>query len=189
MAEGGTGVQRHPSSRQTRIHFEQGCRKKGDSTHMKGNDKLIAALNGLLADELTAINQYVVHGEMAENWGFGKLKKLVGGRAITEMKHAEKLIERILFLEGKPVVSQLNQINIGADIPKQFANDLVAEMTAVKNYNGAIKLAVEVGDNATKEILDGILNDEDGHVNEIEEKQDQIKQMGLQNFLANQAGD
>ena len=155
---------------------------------MKGNEKLIKALNGLLADELTAINQYIVHSEMVENWGYGKLKKLVGGRAITEMKHAERLIERILFLEGTPIVSTLNQITIGADIPKQFANDLAAEMSAVKNYNSAIKVAVDVADNATKEMLDGILKDEDAHVNEIEEKLDQISQMGIQNFLATQAG-
>ena len=156
---------------------------------MKGNDKLIQALNGLLADELTAINQYVVHGEMAENWGYGKLKKSIGGRAITEMKHAEKLIERILFLEGTPVVSELNKIHIGADIPKQCANDLASEMTAVASYNSAVKLATDVGDNATKEILEGILADEDGHVNDLEEKLDQIKQMGIQNFLSIQAGE
>jgi bacterioferritin len=156
---------------------------------MKGNDRLIKVLNGLLADELTAINQYIVHAEMAENWGYGKLNKLTHSRAITEMKHAEKLIERILFLEGKPVVSNLNKINIGSDVPKQLGNDLAAEMTAVKDYNSAIAVAVDVGDNATKEILDGILNDEDGHVDEIEERLDQISQMGIQNFLATQAGE
>jgi len=156
---------------------------------MKGNNKLLQVLNGLLADELTAINQYVVHAEMDENWGYGKLKKLVSGRAVTEMKHAEKLIERILFLEGIPVVSKLNTIRIGADIPKQLAHDLVAEMVAVKNYNTAIKVAVEVGDNATKELLEGILKDEDDHVNAIEEKQDQIEQMGIQQFLAIQASE
>ena len=154
---------------------------------MKGNEKLIAALNGLLSDELTAINQYVVHGEMAENWGYGKLKELVGKRSITEMKHAEKLIERILFLEGIPVVSELKKIQIGADVAKQLANDLAAEVGAVGSYNAAIRLAVEVADNATKELLDGILMDEDDHVDEIEEKQEQIAQMGIQNFLALQA--
>ena len=156
---------------------------------MKGNERLIKVLNGLLADELTAINQYIVHAEMTENWGYGKLKKLTRSRAVTEMKHAEKLIERILFLEGKPVVSSLNKINIGSDVPRQLGNDLSAEMAAVKNYNSAIAVAVDVGDNATKEILDGILKDEDGHVNEIEEKVDQINQMGIQNFLATQAGE
>ena len=155
---------------------------------MKGNDNLIKALNGLLADELTAINQYVVHAEMDENWGYGKLKKSVGARAITEMKHAEKLIERILFLEGTPIVGELNKINIGADVPQQCANDLALEMTTVANYNSAVKLAADVGDNATREILEGILKDEDGHVNEIEEQLDQIKQMGVQRFLAIQAG-
>ena len=155
---------------------------------MKGNDKLIQALNGLLADELTAINQYVVHAEMDENWGYGKLKKSVGARSITEMKHAEKLIERILFLEGTPIVGALNKIHIGADVPQQCANDLVSEMAAVASYNSAVKLATTVGDNATKDILEGILNDEDGHVNEIEEKLDQIKQMGVQLFLTIQAG-
>ena len=156
---------------------------------MKGNDKLLKALNGLLADELTAINQYVVHGEMDENWGYGKLKKSVRARYITEMKHTEKLIERILFLEGTPIVGVLNKIHIGADVPRQCANDLASEMTAVTGYNHAVKLAAEVGDNATREILEGILKDEDGHVNELEEKLDQIKQMGVPHFLATQAGE
>ena len=156
---------------------------------MKSNDKLMQTLNGLLAGELTAINQYVVHAEMAENWGYGKLKKSVGARSMTEMKHAEKLIERILFLEGTPIVGGLNKIHIGADVPQQCANDLASEMTTVANYNSAIKLALDVGDNATREILEGILKDEDGHVNEIEEKLDQIKQMGVQHFLAIQAGE
>lgn len=156
---------------------------------MKGNTNVLAALNDLLADELTAINQYVVHAEMAENWGYGKLQKLVRSRAITEMKHAEKLIERILFLEGTPIVSNLNKIKIGADIPKQLANDLASEIDAVKKYNAAVKVAMEAGDNVTKELFESILKDEDGHVDELEEKQDQIGQMGLQNFLALQAGE
>lgn len=156
---------------------------------MKCNEKLLHSLNELLADELTAINQYVVHGEMAENWGYHKLKKSVGARSITEMKHAEKLIERILFLEGTPVVGVLNKIHIGADVSQQCANDLASEMTAVENYNKAIKLATDLGDNVTRDILEGILKDEDRHVNEIEEKLDQIKQMGIQNFLATQAGE
>ena len=154
---------------------------------MKGSEQLIKVLNGLLADELTAISQYMVHSEMAENWGYGKLKKLVRGRAITEMKHAEKLIERIIFLEGRPIVSDLNKISIGAEVPAQLSNDLAAEMGAVKNYNAAVKIATDVGDNATREILEGILKDEDSHVNEIEEKVDQISQMGIQHFLALQA--
>lgn len=151
---------------------------------MKGNAQLLKALNGLLADELGAINQYMVHAEMVENWGYMKLGKMIQTRAITEMKHAEKLIARILFLEGTPTVNKLSEIHIGADVPKQFDNDHAAEMGAVKSYNAAIKLAVEVSDNATKEILDSILNDEDAHVDEIEAQQDQIKQMGLPQYLS-----
>jgi bacterioferritin len=155
---------------------------------MKGNAQLIQALNGLLADELAAVNQYMVHAEMNENWGYEKLNKMIRARAITEMKHAEKLIERILFLEGVPVVDKLSAIHIGADVPKQFDNDLAAEMGAIRAYNSAIKLAAEVGDNATKEILDSILNDEDDHVDEIETQQDQIKQIGLPQYLNRQIG-
>ena len=155
---------------------------------MKGNAQLLKALNGLLADELGAINQYMVHAEMVENWGYMKLGKMIQSRAITEMKHAEKLIGRILFLEGTPIVSKLSDIHIGAEVPKQFDNDHEAEMGAVKSYNAAIKLAQEVADNATKELLDSILKDEDGHVDEIEAQQDQIKQMGLPQYLSNQIG-
>ncbi len=155
---------------------------------MKGNAQLIQALNGLLADELGAINQYMVHEAMTENWGYEKLSKMIRARAITEMKHAETLIERMLFLEGIPIVDKLSAIHIGADVPKQFDNDLGAEMRAVRAYNAAIKLAQDVGDNATKEILDSILKDEDSHVDEIETQQDQIKQMGLPQYLNRQAG-
>jgi bacterioferritin len=155
---------------------------------MKGNSKLLAALNGLLADELGAISQYMVHSEIVENWGYGKLGKLIEKRAITEMKHAEKLIGRILFLEGIPIVDKLSPIHIGADVPKQFNNDLASEMGAVKSYNAAIKLAVDVADNATKELLDSILKDEDDHVDEIETQQDQVRQMGLPQYLTNQVG-
>jgi bacterioferritin len=151
---------------------------------MKGNAQLLKALNGLLADELGAINQYMVHAEMVENWGYMKLGKMIQSRAVTEMKHAEKLIGRILFLEGTPIVSNLSDIHIGADVPKQFANDHEAEIGAVKSYNAAIKLAADVSDNATKEILDSILKDEDAHVDEIEAQQDQIKQMGLPQYLS-----
>jgi bacterioferritin len=151
---------------------------------MKGNEKLLKTLNGLLADELTAINQYIVHAEMCANWGYTKLHDAIQKRAVTEMKHAETLIERILFLEGTPTVSKLNKINIGPDVPKMMSNDHAAEMVAVKGYNAAIKLATEVADNATKEILERILKDEDGHVDEIEEQKDQIGQMGLAIYLS-----
>jgi bacterioferritin len=155
---------------------------------MKGNAKLIETLNSLLADELTAINQYIVHAEMAENWGYGKLHEHYEKRAIDEMKHAGKLIGRILFLDGIPVVSNLRKINIGADIPKQLGNDLGAENDAVKAYNEGIKLAGEVLDFATREVLESILNDEDKHVDGIEELQDQIAQMTLGIFLSTKVG-
>ncbi len=153
---------------------------------MKGNEKLIGALNSLLADELTAINQYMVHSEMADNWGYLKLHKRFEKRAIDEMKHAEKLIGRILFLEGMPVVSELKKISIGSDIPKMLTNDNAAETDAIRAYNEAIILAGEVKDYATRDILQGILNDEDRHMDEIEELQDQISQMTLPTFLTTQ---
>jgi len=155
---------------------------------MKGNEKLIKVLNALLADELTAINQYMVHSEMCDSWGYGKLHEQFEKRAIDEMKHAEKLIGRILFLEGIPIVSELKQIRIGSEIPKQLENDLKAEIDAIKAYNESIKLAGDVNDFATREILEGILQDEDRHVDEIEELQDQIGHMSLQIFLTTQVG-
>jgi len=151
---------------------------------MKGNPKLIATLNDLLADELTAINQYMVHSEMAHNWGYEKLHQHFEKRAIDEMKHAEQLIGRILFLEGSPTVSKYNKMSIGADVPKQLAGDRGLEMGAVKSYNEAIILAGEVKDYATREILEKILKDEDRHIDQIEELQDQIQQMSLQIFLS-----
>jgi bacterioferritin len=155
---------------------------------MKGDPKLIKALNALLADELTAINQYMVHSEMCDNWGYDKLHKTIEKRAIDEMKHAEKLIGRILFLEGLPIVSDLKKLFIGADIPKMFVNDQVAEQGAIKSYNEAIVLAGNLKDYATREILESILKDEDAHIDGIEEVQDQIKQMSLQIFLTTQVG-
>jgi len=150
---------------------------------MKGNDKLIAVLNSLLADELTAINQYMVHSEMCDSWGYEKLHKRIEKRAIDEMKHAEKLIGRILFLEGTPIVSELKKILIGADVPRQVENDRIAEEGAIKAYNDAIILAGEVKDYATRDLLQSILNDEDQHIDEIEEMRDQIEQMTLPIFL------
>ena len=153
---------------------------------MKGNDKVIQRLNARLSDELTAINQYMVHSEMCDNWGYDRLHKLVEKRAVEEMKHAEKLISRTLFLEGRPVVSTLNKISIGAGVDKQLANDLAAEKDAVKSYNEDIAFAVEIGDNGTRELLESILKDEENHADWIEAQLDQIQQMGLQNYLATQ---
>jgi len=153
---------------------------------MEGEKKLIEALNGLLADELTAINQYMVHSEMCANWGYEKLHKHFEQRAIQEMKHAETLIGRILFLEGIPIVSKYNKMMIGATVPKMLDNDHGLEAMAIKAYNGAIVLAGDFRDYATREILEKILKDEDGHIDEIEELQDQIQQMTLQIFLSTQ---
>lgn len=153
---------------------------------MKGNKKVIQTLNALLADELTAIHQYVVHSEMCANWGYERLHEAIEKRAITEMKHAEKLIARVLFLEGTPLVSQLNEIRIGSDVKAQFESDLAAEQMAVRAYNEGIPLAVEAGDNGTRTLLESILTDEEDHVDWLEAQLDQVKQMGLQNYLTEQ---
>lgn len=155
---------------------------------MKGNKKLLEHLNARLAEELTAINQYMVHSEMCDGWGYGKLHKQVEKRAIDEMKHAEKLIARILYLEGLPIVSELGKMHIGSEIPKMHENDRISEETAIKNYNESIKLAGEVGDNGTKELLTAILKDEEEHIDTLEAQLDQIKQMGIQNYLTEQLG-
>lgn len=153
---------------------------------MKGNKKVIECLNALLADELTAINQYMVHSEMCANWGYERLHEAAEKRAITEMKHAEKLIERILFLEGIPIVSKLNKIQLGSDVKAQFESDLAAEYMAVEAYNEGIKFTTDVGDSGTKVLLESILADEEDHVDWLEAQLDQIKQMGIQNYLTEQ---
>jgi bacterioferritin len=153
---------------------------------MQGNEELIAVLNSLLADELSAINQYMVHSEMADDWGYHKLHEYFEKRAIDEMKHAEKLIGRILFLEGLPIVTNLKEIHIGSDVQKQLDFDHAAEEGAIRAYNDAIILAGRVKDFATREILEDILQEEDAHIDEIEELQDQISHMTLPIFLTTQ---
>jgi bacterioferritin len=153
---------------------------------MKGHNKVISALNDLLSDELTAISQYMVHSEMCDNWGYARLHKAVEKRAIDEMKHAEKLIARILFLEGRPVVSKLKAIHVGADIPAQIRNDWRAEDGAVKAYNAGIRSCVELGDNGSRELMESILKDEEVHIDWLEAQLDQIEQMGVQNYLVEQ---
>jgi bacterioferritin len=153
---------------------------------MKGNDKIIDKLNALLADELTAINQYMVHSELCANWGYQRLHEAVEKRAIVEMKHAEKLIGRMIFLEGQPTVSKLNTITIGPDVETQLKHDWAAEAGAVQAYNQGVRLAVEAGDNGTRELLESILTDEEDHIDWIETQLDQIKQMGIQNYLVGQ---
>ena len=156
---------------------------------MKGSPKIVAELNLLLAEELTAINQYMVHAEMCENWGYGRLHEIAQKRAIDEMKHAEKHIARIIFLEGAPTVSKLTEIHIGADVPKQLANDVQGEYDAVKHYNAVIALCAKEGDSTTREMLEDIEKEEEGHIDTLEAFLDQIKQMGIAQFLATQTGD
>lgn len=153
---------------------------------MKGDPKIIDKLNFLLADELTAISQYMVEAEMCDDWGYAHLAEVIEKRAIEEMKHAEKHIGRILFLEGQPVVSNLNKINIGQNVESQLNNDRASEEGAIKAYNAAIKLAVDLGDNGTRDLLEEILEDEEEHIDWIEAQLDQIGQMGIQNYLAQQ---
>ena len=153
---------------------------------MKGNAKIIKLLNELLADELTAINQYMVHSEMCADWEYEKLHKAMEKRAIDEMKHAERLIGRILFLDGKPVVSKLNKITIGENVEIQHKNDIAAETGAIKAYNDGIKLCSDLGDNGTREMLEDILEDEEAHIDWLEAQVDQIAQMGIKNYLVEQ---
>lgn len=154
---------------------------------MKGNDKLLVVLNQLLADELTAINQYMVHSEMCDNWGYGKLHQEIEKQARDEMHHAEWLIRRIIFLEGIPVASKLNPMKIGKTVLEMVSNDQDAELAAVRAYNAAISLAHEVADQSTVELLTKILKMEEDHVDWAEIQRAQIEQMGLENYLANQA--
>lgn len=148
--------------------------------------KLITVLNSLLADELTAINQYMVHAEMCENWGYGKLHTAIKKQAMEEMHHAEWLIERIIFFEGAPTVSRLNTIKIGKTVSEIISNDSEDELNAVQAYNYAIKLARETDDQGTVDLLTRILKMEEDHVDWAEIQHAQIEQMGLENYLVNQ---
>jgi bacterioferritin len=155
---------------------------------MKGNEKLLETLDQLLADELTAINQYMVHSEMCENWGYNKLHLDIRKQAMDEMHHAEWLIERIIFLEGAPTVSKLNPIKIGKTVSDMISNDNSDELNAVRTYNEAIKLARAVDDQGTADLLSKILKMEEGHVDWADIQISQIAQMGLENYLAGQMG-
>lgn len=150
---------------------------------MKGNPTILDKLNFLLADELTAISQYMVHAEMCADWGYEKIAAATEKRAIDEMKHAEKLIGRLLFLEGRPVVSNLNPMHIEADVLAQFTSDHTAEQGAIQAYNEAIHLCDELGDAGTRELLEDILEDEEAHIDWLESQLDQIDQMGIGNYL------
>ena len=156
---------------------------------MKGEEKLVDFLNQLLADELTAISQYMVHSEMCDHWGYDGLHKPIETRALDEMHHAEWLIGRLLFLEGIPIVSKLNPMHIGKTVPEMIANDIKAELGAVKAYNEGIALAEDLGDEGTADLLVKILGDEEKHIDWGEKQQAQIAQMGLENYLTMQIGD
>lgn len=156
---------------------------------MKGKPEVLEILGEMLKEELGAINQYILHAEMCNNWGYKRLYGLVKKESIGEMKHAEELIERILFLEGMPNVGELPKLNIGKDVKQQLQNDLALEKGAVVDYNRAIATCRKLGDNATADILQEILEDEEGHVDFIEEQLGLIDQVGLQNYLAQQLKD
>ncbi|MCC6861678.1 MAG: bacterioferritin [Bryobacterales bacterium] len=153
---------------------------------MRGNDKVLQFLNEVLKAELTAINQYFLHAKMCENWGYRKLAKYNQDESIDEMKHADKLMQRILFLEGTPNMSDLFPIKVGADVKAQFENDLALEVAAVARLNRAIQTAVEVGDNASRELFEDILLEEEHHINWLEGQLGIIKEIGIENYLAQQ---
>jgi bacterioferritin len=153
---------------------------------MKGNKELQTVLNSLLADELTVINQYMVQSEMCANWGYSKLHKAIRKQAMDEMFHAEWLIERIIFFEGSPMVSKLNPMKIGKTVSEIISNDEETELKVGSEYNDAIKLALELGDQGTVDLLTKILKMEEDHVDWAEIQRAQIDQMGFENYLTSQ---
>ena len=153
---------------------------------MKGKSEVITALGEMLKEELTAINQYILHSEMQENWGYHRLSKLTKKQSIGEMKHAEGLIERILFLEGMPKLDQMDRLRIGNNVKQQLQNDLALEKGAVAAYNRAIEVCRKASDNATADFLKDILKDEEEHVDFLETQLGLIDQLGYENYLVEQ---
>jgi bacterioferritin len=153
---------------------------------MKGSEKVIAALNEALHEELTAINQYFLHSEMCENWGYEKIAKYVRKLSIVEMKHAERLIERILFLDGAPNMATPVQLSVGKAVKQQLENDLNLELGAVKLYNDAVKLARAEGDNGSEQLLRSILQDEEEHADWQETQLSLIKEIGNELYFSEQ---
>lgn len=151
---------------------------------MKGNTEILELLNDALSEELTAINQYFLHAEMCENWGYKKQSAASKKQAMDEMKHAEALIERILFLDGRPNLSKYQKLTIGPTVPEMIANDLKLEYGAVELYNKIIDAAAKKNDQGTAELLKKILKEEEAHVDGLEEMQDEIKDMGVQIYLS-----
>ncbi|GBD26852.1 Bacterioferritin [bacterium HR30] len=156
---------------------------------MKGHSKLIEMLNEVLTGELTGINQYFVHAKMCENWGYKRLYEKIRKESLEEMKHADELIERILYLEGIPNVQRLGKVRVGETVPEQLKVDLALEKEAVERLNRAISLAVEVGDNGTRELLESILTSEEEHIEWLEAQLTLLRQVGEQNYLAQQIRD
>lgn len=156
---------------------------------MKGNQQVIDALNAGLTIELTAINQYFCQSKMCKNWGLNKLATKHYVESIGEMKHAEKLIDRILFLEGVPEIARYDVIRVGSDVKEQFENDLVLETKGVQAYNEAIALCIKVSDAGSRELLAGILVESEEHVDWLETQLDLIRQVGIQNYLQEQIGE
>jgi bacterioferritin len=152
---------------------------------MKGNPKVVKELNNALREELTAINQYFLHAEMCENWGYNKLADYIKKQSIDEMKHAEVLIERVLFLEGTPSMEPL-QLNIGGTVRQMIESDLALEVSAVKQYNAAVQLATQEKDNGSRDLLVKLLKDEEDHVDWLEAQIHQIKEMGYELYLSKQ---
>jgi bacterioferritin len=153
---------------------------------MKGDDQVIDLLNEVLTGELTAINQYFVHARMCENWGYQRLWKKVRDESIDEMKHADKLIKRILYLEGLPNLQRLGKISVGQTVPEQLQLDLDMEKDAVARFNRGIALCVEKGDNGSREMLEGMLVSEEEHVDWLEEQLNLVSQLGTEHYLAQQ---
>ena len=155
---------------------------------MKGKGEVLEVLSKMLKEELGALNQYMLHAEMCENWGYKRLSAHAKKQAIEEMKHAEKLIERILFLEGTPNLADLPKLNIGKDVKQQLENDLALELSAVAAYNEAIATARKAGDNGSAELLKGNLQDEEAHVDYLETELSLLEKLGLENYLTEQIG-
>ena len=153
---------------------------------MRGNEGVIAVLNETLKAELTAINQYFLHAEMCENWGYMKLASYLRKESIDEMKHAEALMERILYLDGMPTMNELFPLRIGRNVKEQIQNDLALELDAIPRLNQGIALAVQVGDNGTRELLTRILTDEEHHVDYLEAQLHIVQEIGMENYLAQQ---
>jgi len=153
---------------------------------MKGNPQVLAYLQEVLKAELTAINQYFLHAEMLQNWGYQRLYKYTRKESIEEMVHAEKVLERMLYLDGSPNMSELFGLRIGQTVKEQFQNDLALELEALPRLNKAIAVAAEVGDNGSRELFEEILVDEEEHVDWLEAQLHMIEEMGVQNYLAAQ---